>query len=636
MRIKRIQIEEWRHFRNISLDIDPDSGLVCIVGANGSGKSHLLELISACAHHLGLTPGVDIPRGNPFKDNHHFNLQFHLTNDAVSLLESDPLFEETVANWDKTLTLVSQREEENITTQIFAGGAGEEIGTEIVRRLAKAKGVYFLSLDANRAYPKKQTRAQEIAEAYEIDWKNEQYTKGRSYLPSYTLYDEWIKYFLAQENQAGTKLIRDTRQAREDGSAEPQFNDHFHAYTNSLQTVLPHLIFSGVNSKARTLLFNTTGITLTFDQLSGGEREIAFLVGQIDRFALRHGLFLLDEPELHLNADLIRSWVTYLTSTVRTGQVWLATHSLEAVEIAGKEATYVLERNENNRLVDSAKRLDEQVVLSALSRAVGTPAFSISQRVFIYVEGDEGLVEKQRFRSITNCSDEVRFIEGGCCNEVIRRVNTIKQLATESDLHIRIGGIVDRDWQTNNASSNNSNVHVLGVHEIENFFLHPPTLQQVLNQIGKPSEIASSIILECTDKRLGSWLYQSVMAQLETSPSTRNPEFKKRMKQLCWPEGCTDLGVILDRIESETGDLDESFNEFRKLFGVYLKKYDKLRHSGTIWRYCEGKQVLSDVARECGFSKARHLESACAAVWSDKTVEIPPELLNLRNFVQAL
>src|SRR5205085_11438381 len=113
--------------------------------------------------------------------------------------------------------------------------------------------------------------------------------------------------------------------------------DHFDAYALAVQKVLPHVLFTGVDSKKRTLLFDTTGLELSFDQLSGGEREIAFLVGQIDRFGLRQGLFLLDEPELHRNADLIRTWVSYLLGTVKEGQIWLATHSLEAVEAAGQQ-----------------------------------------------------------------------------------------------------------------------------------------------------------------------------------------------------------------------------------------------------------------------------------------------------------
>lgn len=54
MRIRHIKISAWRHFANIELALTEDAGLVCIVGANGTGKSHLLELIAACAHRLGL------------------------------------------------------------------------------------------------------------------------------------------------------------------------------------------------------------------------------------------------------------------------------------------------------------------------------------------------------------------------------------------------------------------------------------------------------------------------------------------------------------------------------------------------------------------------------------------------------
>lgn len=268
-----------------------------------------------------------------------------------------------------------------------------------------------------------------MAEAYEIDWGGTEYTRGRSFKPTTTLYDEWLRYFLAQENQSGTRLIQEIRRAKKAHTDSPEFEDHFEAFTTSLQKVLPHVVFTGVNSKKRLLLFDTTGLELSFDQLSGGEREIAFLVGQIDRFGLRNGIFLLDEPELHLNADLIRSWVAYLTSTIATGQIWLATHSLEAVEAAGQKATFVLERNEETRKVDSIAQLDARPVLSALSRAVGTPAFSISQLLFVFVEGEESVGERERFRKLAGVPQNVRFMECGSCNEVLRRVASIKAIA---------------------------------------------------------------------------------------------------------------------------------------------------------------------------------------------------------------
>jgi hypothetical protein len=68
------------------------------------------------------------------------------------------------------------------------------------------------------------------------------------------LYDEWLKYFLAQENQSGTRLIKEIRQARQSGGSEPVFTDHFAGYKDSLSKVVPHVVFAGVDSKKRTLL----------------------------------------------------------------------------------------------------------------------------------------------------------------------------------------------------------------------------------------------------------------------------------------------------------------------------------------------------------------------------------------------
>ena len=454
MRIRNIRIKRWRNFENLELQLDHDTRLVCIVGANGTGKSHLLELIATCAHRLGLSEGVEIPRGDPFKDRHEFCLQFYLAEGIGDDIDSKLQQESAFFKWDRTLTINSENGPEiGCRTTIGAGGItdtneSENFVQRVVEQLRQSNAVHFLSLDADRAYPKKKIHVNEIAQAYEIDWEGVEYTKGRSYRTTTTLYDEWIKYFLAQENQSGTRLIKETRRARQHGGEDPVFKDHFFEYKEALISVLPHLVFTGVDSRRRTLLFDTTGLELSFDQLSGGEREIAFLIGQIDRFGLRQGIFLLDEPELHLNSDLIRSWVAYLTNSVQTGQIWLATHSLEAVEVAGQQATFVLERNVVSQKVDNISRLDKRPVISALSRAVGTPAFSISQLIFVFIEGEEGIGERERFHKLAGLQQDIRFMECGSCNEVLRRVDMIKSLSKEAEVEIRIGGMVDRDFRS--------------------------------------------------------------------------------------------------------------------------------------------------------------------------------------------
>ncbi|MGK2940120.1 MAG: AAA family ATPase [Immundisolibacter sp.] len=645
MRIRSIKINRWRHFEHIELQLDSDTGLVCIVGANGTGKSHLLELIAACAHRLGLSQGIEIPRGDPFSDQHDFSLKFFLAEGVSDAIDKGLASEAAFAEWDRTLTIESRNIPDNSLDRIEAGGIADAnqrgpFANQVINQLRQSKSVHFLSLDADRAYPKKNINVNEVAQAYEIDWEGLEYTRGRSFKTTTMLYDEWMKYFLAQENQSGTRLIKEIRKARQAGGTEPTFTDHFNGYKEALQKVIPHVVFTGVDSKKRTLLFDTTGLELSFDQLSGGEREIAFLIGQIDRFGLRQGLFLLDEPELHLNADLIRTWVAYLTSTVRTGQIWLATHSLEAVEAAGQQATFVLERNEGTRKVDSLDRLDTRPVLSALSRAVGTPAFSISKLLFVFVEGEEGVGERERFHKLAGLPQDVRFMECGSCNEVLRRVAAIKALANETEAGIRIGGVVDRDFRSDASASaitNNNGVFVLPVHEAENFFLHPVTLAVLLLQHGRAELLPSNLIREAADARAGNWIFQHTMA----TPNAKSlPDIsvmaKEHAKALTWAQLGADRNAAIQRIVDTSGYDADNQQKLQGILEISTNLYARKRAEDGLWKVCEGKQVLNDVARTVGFAGAPALVQATFAAWARDGAQIPEELTAFREYLAKL
>ena len=645
LRIRRIRVTRWRHFENVELLLGDDAPLVCIVGANGTGKSHFLELIASCAHRLGIAQGTEIPRGDPFGDPHEFTLQFFVAPGVSQPIDQGLAGEPAYPTWDRTLTLTSNRTEQAHTLVIAAGGIeepgqSENFANMVVRALNQSADVHFVSLDADRAYPKKNIHANEIAQAYDIDWLGAEYTRGRSFRTTAMLYDEWIKYFLAQENQAGTRLITETRRARERGTQDPTFTDHFVGYRDALRKVLPHIVFTGVDSKKRTLLFDTTGMELSFNQLSGGEREIAFLIGQIDRFQLRDGLFLLDEPELHLNADLIRTWVAFLTSTVSTGQIWLATHSLEAAEAAGQQATFVLERNATTRKVDILARLDSRPVLSALARAVGTPAFSISQLRFLFIEGEVSVGERERFRNLCASRSDVRFIECGSGKEVIRRVLAVRALSTEAEAHIRIGGVVDRDWQTDRDAQRlmqDNDIYVLSVHEVENFFLHPATVQTLLNQNGRDDLNAADIVRIASDERAGSWLLQYAMA----TPNARDmPELpsitKERGKALTWDQIAADHDQSLANLVATTRFDQDNAMRFADLLRVGASAYAKARTEPSLWKKCEGKEVLNAVARSAGFADQQALSQAAYALWSKDAAAVSEELAGLRSYLSKL
>lgn len=644
MRIRSIKIRQWRHFQNVEIALPPDAPLVCVVGANGTGKTHLLELIAACAHRLGLSQGIEIPRGDPFADPHDFSLQFYLAEGVSEAVDKGLASDQGFVAWDRTLAIESNNVFDKPLDSIAAGGITDgnqarNFASRIIKTLQSSKDVHFLSLDSDRAYPKKNINIHEIAQAYEIDWGALEYTRGRSFKATATLYDEWIKSFLAQENQSGTQLMQGIRKANKRGDPAPIFEDPFEEYSMSLQKVLPHLLFTGVDPKRRTLLFDTTGLKLSFNQLSGGEREIAFLVGQIDRFRLREGLFLIDEPELHLNSDLIRTWVAYLTSTVSIGQIWLATHSLEAVEAAGQQATFILERNEATRKVDSLARLDNRPVLSALSRAVGTPAFSISQLRFVFVEGEEGVGERERYRKLANVPQDVRFMECGSCNEVLRRILTIKALAKEAGSGIRIGGVVDRDFRTETEASNLSRetgVFVLPVLEVENFFLHPETLRVLLDQNGlRDSPV--DLILSAADERAGGWIFQHAMA----TPNAKSlPEIlvsaKDRVKVVKWADLEADRGGIVQEIGELSRFGPDDKKKLEGLLDISANAYARRREGASLWKGCEGKQVLNKISHAAGFSGPPALMQAAFTAWQREDLELPTELAAFREYLAGL
>ena len=156
---KTHSIDRWRHFEDIELALDEDARLVCIVGANGTGKSHLPELIAACAHRLGLSPGVEIPRGDPFGDPHSFSLTLFLAKGVSAAV--DPGLEATArfAEWDRSLTITSSTLSGE-GQRVNAGGIVSEaqsiqFAREVIMRLQQSQSVHFLSLDADRAYPKR-------------------------------------------------------------------------------------------------------------------------------------------------------------------------------------------------------------------------------------------------------------------------------------------------------------------------------------------------------------------------------------------------------------------------------------------------------------------------------------------------
>jgi ABC-type branched-subunit amino acid transport system ATPase component len=639
VRIRKIEIGKWRNFQNITIELPDHASLVCLVGANGTGKTHILELISACAHHIGLSSGIEIPRGNPLTDPvRDFAIELYLAQGVSDALDTSFGQPEVYGAWDRILRFEGQ------SGHVFAGGiensqSSQSFAQEIVRRLRQSKEVHHLTLDADRAFPKRDMSAHEMAQTFEQHWHDSNWNKGRAFQTTRTLYDEWIKYCLARENKAANLFYQEARRAAEKGETGPEFSDAFASYRKSLREVMPHLLFAGADQERKAILFDTSGMELRFDQLSGGERKIALLTGQIDRFGLRNGIFLLDEPELHLNPDLVRSWVTYLANTVATGQVWLATHSLEAVEAAGLNSTILLQRDPATKLVDQVSSLSNQPVLSALSRAVGTPAFSITALRFVFIEGEEAIGERERYRKVTGLGADTRFIECGSCSEVVRRLSTIQQIAREAQQAIRIAGVIDRDWRTKNQIdelTKKRGLIALPVHEIENLFLHRETLIRIATQNGRNDFDYDRALQEACDSRAGGWIIQSALSDESCSDISKLPTDARAFAySLAWREIESDPSESIREIIKRSRFDGERKEKLLRRLETFAKIYARKRIADSLWKNCEGKEVLKIIAWKLGFLDHQALENAVSAFWTKNPEGVPEEVKMLRASLLA-
>lgn len=641
MRIRSIQVEAWRHFEHIRIQPPEDAPIVCLVGGNGTGKSQILELIAACAQRIGLSSGYESSRKSPFDEPSSFEVVFSLAEGGVPLLDQADNFPDRVrgqwGNWDRTVTL---KKTMNGVESPRAGGVTQELSAEfashVINLIQQSSQVHYLSLDADRAYPRIQVGANEIGQAFEREWDTS--SKQSSYRTTKNLYEEWFRYLLGKENQENNLHVRSIRLARSEGRAEPVFVDQFEGYKQSLRKVLPHLLFLGVNPQKREIHFDSTGTALTFDQLSGGEREIAFLVGQIERFSLRKGLLLVDEPELHLNYDLLRAWIGYLKSSVDNGQIWLATHSLEVVEVTGQDATVLLQRDPERRKVNSASPLSTQPVVSTLSRAVGSPAFSISNLSFVLIEGEEEIGERERFRLLCDVPPHVRFMESGSCKEVVRRLEHLKQLAEVSGQRLRIGGVLDGDWRSaaERTAFEAIGLHVLNVHEIENLFLHPATLRALCVELGGNADDVDGLIVSASDARAGSWIFQAARTDRafvdypEVLPDTR-----QCFHGMAWAD-FSDVDAACQRIVDTMANLAPEQRVFMKRHIVARAGIYARRRTEDAWRMCEGKEVFRSLVPRLGFVEEDAAERAISALWKRRPEIAPAELHTLREYVGRL
>jgi energy-coupling factor transporter ATP-binding protein EcfA2 len=668
MRVRKIQIGQWRNLVDVTLELSPDADFICLVGENGTGKSNLLELLAWAAPFFGISQAGDVvKRTLPPIRPEPLNIEVVLdVSDELTLEGVDPtsIGGGSLDGWDGTLVFRAWGEQVDpdpgpagpgphplvLNTQhgnfflratVLAGGMASEneafnAGQALVSRAQSRDEVLHLYIDSERVFPAIALQDADVVAAARQDTGAPQWIRQQAAIATSNLYLEWMRAMIGDQQRRQGEYYELARRAKEAREPIPEPEDPLDGYRASLTDVLPHLAFNRLDQSERRLIFDTAGEELPYEDLSGGEKELAFLVGQVERFGVTRGLFLLDEPELHLNAELLRRWIDYLRDSTETGQVWVATHALEVVETAGLNTTFVMERDADRR-VRHADPLGDRPALATLAPLLGTPAFSLAASRFALIEGERPGRERERFARVLGSSSTDRFIESGGCREVLRRLEGLRAVASEAE-QLRVGAFIDRDFRSDAQAAeleHETGVLVLPVHEIENLFLHPPLLTKLLEQTDQAGNDPHGLLRDVADARAGQWVWERTISRREWQeiPGTGI----ELSHQLAWSEIEQNSSELARRL-TQCFDGDEAtLTQRRAAFSETFAAYRQLRDDpDRLWKEMLGKQALTEVAARLGLADVEALESRAAHLWKTEALTRPPETESMTEYLQNL
>lgn len=666
MRVTRVRVRGWRNLADIEIVVPPEARFICLVGENGTGKSSILELLTWAAHHLGLAPQANMRRVAPTiptGSEHEIEITVALDPSdgfRAELAQPHPPQSLGVEAWNGELTFwtrtwagetppaglppwsfqTSTNPDGGMTLAVFGGpddGDRGMFGAAVVGRLREKPELLHLYIDAERVFPPGEVGDTEILALARQDQTLPAVLKQQAAQLTQNLYLEWMRSMLGAQQRFQAEYFQSALDAGKKGLGISAPPDPLATYRDGLAQVLPHLRFVRLDHDTRRLVFDSAGSEVAYEELSGGERELAFLVGQLDRFGMRDGLFLLDEPELHLNPELLRGWLDYLRGTITSGQAWVATHSLEAAEIAGPAATFVIERGDD-RMVRSVSPLAGRPALSTLAAAVGTPAFSVARSRFVLIEGRRERRERERFATVLGSAVADRFIEADGCTEVIDRMRALRSLASEEE-QLRVAAIIDRDFRTQDereSMAENPGVHVLSVHEIENLFLQPDLVAQLLLDVGREGAETLSILQCVADPDAGRWAFEKAKAEEGWRDDLQASA--RRAGELTWQDIETDVPGAARNISDCFTQLKDADRARRRLaLEARITQYSEVRQDATaLHEQCMGKEGLRRLAGELGFKDESAIEARAAVLWRNEAVERPPAAHEIRAYLDSV
>ena len=359
MRIKEIKIAN-KAFKNLDISLENNtSGVMAFIGNNGSGKSNLLEAISAIFKHLYDKKEKDIP--------FNFSLTYiigssedivkitkkgsSVTTEINSQSKSDPY------NYlPKQIVAIYSGEEDRLwkkyylpTYQEYIAKIGVETYNNMPKMLYINKSYWHISLLClllNQFNNSEDTFCSEI-----LGVENTNSIKFSFNKANYKKYkDSIVKQFISKIDKKQEYTLEELRTIieQEGYTLIDVYKFFYIAFTPDGQKMLQDIVIKYNNEN------------LEIEDFSEGEKKMILIKAALEFAAQEDSLFILDEPDAHIHLSNKMQIKKVLEEYEQNRQVIITTHSPTLTDCLDNESIYMLDRG---KLISAEK----QKVLESIS-----------------------------------------------------------------------------------------------------------------------------------------------------------------------------------------------------------------------------------------------------------------------------